>query len=551
LGGAIGVQIGFNDSMAWTHTTSPSNQFLVYQLKLDAADPTRYVLNGVSTPMDSVDVSVEVKGMDQPITKTYYSTRFGPVLEADPMGLAWNTQNAFAILDMNVDNGGFIGTFLEMAKADSVDALQQVFESLGGVPWNHTMATDTTGQVLYADTTFVPDLNSLVEAGYFDIVNNPDPMSLTEMTLAGAYQQGLVLMDGSTTLALPKSKDDQRVKTAIAFSEAPQVKRDDYVMNANDSYWLPNPEAPFNGKFSGFYGDQGEVPRSFRTRMGLTQIEELAPNSVTGETLRNLLFANRSFTAELWQDSLCNGAAASVKNSADEDVNISAACNIVANTWDGKLNLDSQGAHLFRETLSAVKGITDAGQVDSIDVFTTAYDKTNPVTTPSGLSAAGQDLFLKHMADAVGRLGDLNIALDAELQDVQFTLKGDEKIAVHGGLQKIDGAFNKVEYRRDGNMYTTLETPMARAAVVNDNTNLTEEGYLINYGASYVLTVDFSEGKPAAEALLVYSQSNHADSEFFSDQTKAYRDKAWRAVPFSMEDVKAATISKKTVKQSL
>jgi acyl-homoserine-lactone acylase len=40
LSGVMGVLIGFNEDIAWTHTTSPSNQFVIYTLTLISMPPT-------------------------------------------------------------------------------------------------------------------------------------------------------------------------------------------------------------------------------------------------------------------------------------------------------------------------------------------------------------------------------------------------------------------------------------------------------------------------------------------------------------------------------
>jgi len=550
LSGAMGVQLGFNQSMAWTHTTSPSYQFLMYQLALDPSDSTRYMLDGISTAMTSHAVSVDVKGLAEPIVQTYYDTVFGPIVEADPLGLSWNSQNAFAIFDMNIDNGGFIATFLKMAKAENVTELQQVFENNGGVPWNHTMATDTTGQVFYADTTFVPNLHPMVEQAYLDVALTPDPTNMSELIVAGAFANGLVILSGHTAATLPTNTAEQRIKSSVPFTTAPQTFRNDYVMNSNDSYWLANLEQPLAAAPSRFYGNAGEVPRSFRTRMGLTQVEELQANSVTGKTLRDLLFANRGFTAELWRNEICSDNPSVIKNSADANVDLSNACQIITNTWDGKLDLESRGAHLFREAVTAVKTLTNAGTIDGIQMFTIPYDQQNPLTTPAGLTAEGRSLLQTGLADGITRLNENNIALDAKLGDVQFTRKGDEKIPLHGGLQKIDGAYNKIEYQNKAYMHSTMLPKLVRADVVNEPTNLTTEGYLINYGASYIMSVEFGEAGPEANALLTYSQSNHQSSDFFKDQTLAYSNKQWRSVPFSTQAVSAAAVASKQVKSA-
>ena len=53
ISGAMGVQIGFNENMAWTHTTSPSNQFILYTLNLVPGDPTRYLFGDEEREMQA------------------------------------------------------------------------------------------------------------------------------------------------------------------------------------------------------------------------------------------------------------------------------------------------------------------------------------------------------------------------------------------------------------------------------------------------------------------------------------------------------------------
>ena len=46
LTGLPGVQIGFNDAVAWTHTVSAGHRFTLYRYDLDPTDPTTYIVDG-------------------------------------------------------------------------------------------------------------------------------------------------------------------------------------------------------------------------------------------------------------------------------------------------------------------------------------------------------------------------------------------------------------------------------------------------------------------------------------------------------------------------
>ena len=204
--------------------------------------------------------------------------------------------------------------------------------------------------------------------------------------------------------------------------------------------------------------------------------------------------------------------------------------------WDGLLNLDSIGAITFRELLSQVDSY---GLFDGTSYFTENFDPDDPIATPSGLSAEGEQFLLGQLADAVQRLEQVGIAPEDTLGDHQYTLRGDQRFAVHGGQQHTDGGYNKVQYTFDPALNSSLLPQIPRPPVINANTDLTSGGYLMNYGGSFILAVEFTDDGPLADAILTYSQSDDPASEHFSDQTALYTSKTWRALPFSRAQIEA------------
>ncbi len=532
LSGAMGIQIGFNQDMAWTHTTSPSNQFIIYTLDLVPGNPTRYRYAEEERDMQARDFTIDVLQPDGElvqVSRTLYRSQYGPMIDPSAFGLTWSGDTGYSIFDMNADNGKLMDTFLAMARADSVGALLEVFQAVGGVPWNHTMATDSNGDLLYADTTLVPNLKPEAEAAFRAEVESDTP-SLAQI----AFGLGVVVLNGSDPLFAIDVDDSATLPGAIPFSEAPKLlTRRDFVANSNDSYWLSNPAQPLSG-YSLRYGEI-ETPRSLRTRMGLTQLGESADWDRRG--LQDLLFANRSYTEVLWRDDFTNYCSrfTTASSSDGELVDITAACNALIN-WDGRFNLESIGAIVFRELLGNVDSY---GLVGGESYFSQAFDVQSPVATPAGLSAAGEDYLLTQLADAVLRLQQVDIPLDAPLGDHQYTLRGNERFAVHGGQQTSEGAFNKVQYTFDPALNTTLLPQITRPEVINANTDLTVEGYLMNYGASFVLAVEFTDDGPVADAILTYSQSDDARSPHFSDQNPLYSNKTWRPLAFTRSQIEA------------
>ena len=128
LSGAVGVQIGFNASMAWTHTTSPSNQFIIYSLELVPGNPTRYRFGDEERDMVAQDYTISVLQADGSVleqSRTLYSSHYGPMLNlSSTFGVNWSDSAAYSMFDINASNGVFLDTFLAEARAESVLAVK-------------------------------------------------------------------------------------------------------------------------------------------------------------------------------------------------------------------------------------------------------------------------------------------------------------------------------------------------------------------------------------------------------------------------------------------
>ena len=61
LAGTPMPTLGFNKDIAWTHTVTEARHFTLYQLALDPADPTRYMVDGKSEAMTSQTVCRSAK----------------------------------------------------------------------------------------------------------------------------------------------------------------------------------------------------------------------------------------------------------------------------------------------------------------------------------------------------------------------------------------------------------------------------------------------------------------------------------------------------------
>ena len=494
LGGSPMPQIGFNQDVAWTHTVTAARHFTVFELKLDPNDSTSYLVDGKSEKMIAKTINIPMPNGTSPISRTLYSSKHGPILALPQAGLAWNGQSAFAIKDANRYNQRPINTWIRIAKSRDVNGIRQTVESTLGIPWVNTISADRHGNALLADVTAVPNVNSQ------KITSCATPRSAP---LAANF----VLLDGSKSACNWDIAQGTPVAGLMPATDQAVFLRKDYVANSNDSYWLTNAKIPAT-PLSPILG-AARSERSLRTRSGLLELDRrfngadgLEGTKVTQEIAREMAFANKSLAVELSLDkllALCQGQA-----------DLANACDVLSK-WDRRFNNESKGAYLFVATWDGIRRIKDKWAVP--------FDLNDPVNTPRDLKIDGENgaKLLAALRAGVAQLAKENIALDATWGSVQFAIRGDEKIAVHGA---------------DGNL-----------GVLNVQMSDKSAGGLVpRHGTSYIQVVSFDENGPIADAILSYSQSTDPKSPWFADQTHNYSNKKWQRLPFTPAQIEAARI---------
>ena len=499
LSGQPVVEIGHNETMGWSHTVSTARRFTLYELQLVPGDPTRYFVDGQEQQMTSQDVEVEVADADgnvTTVTRTLWSTIYGPVVSVAPLG--WTETTAYALRDVNEDAGRTFDGYIEMGKAGDVRELEATLDRWQHLPWINTIAADATGEAFYGDHSVVPNLSDeLLER------------CITPIGRIALEQLGVFILDGGRSACEWGTDPDARVPGILPPARLPTLFRDDYVTNSNDSHWLANPEQPLEG-FDRILGVERSA-RSLRTRLGLVQVQErlagtdgLAGTRFTLEQLQAVMFSNRVYGAELVVDdlvALCRSAGQVVVDG--QTVDLVAACDVLAQ-WDRKVDLDSRGAHLFRE-------LADQGGL----VWAVPFDVADPVHTPRTL-AVDDPAVLEALGRAVAELTAAGIALDARLGDIQGEPRGDRVIPIHGGTGRA-GAFNVISAPFRG-----------------------EDAYLdVTSGASFILAAEFTPAGPRSRAILAYSNSTDPTSPHHSDQTELYSRKEWVDLDYHEADILA------------
>jgi acyl-homoserine-lactone acylase len=531
--GSPGVAIGFNERVGWTHTVSASQRLVLYRLQLLPEDPMRYRYGDETRRIEARQVSVPVRNEDgelQTVERSVYFSHYGPLLTLP--GASWDGQYAYAVRDANTGNDLLLAQWLAMGKAQSMDAFIDAHRRYNAMPWVNTMATSADGRAVYLDNTSTGNLSEGAQQRW--------RAGLDEDRLAaGLYRQrGMVLLDGSDPGNEWLQDEAATIPGTTPFSRRPFLERSDYIFNANDSYWLTSPRQPLSG-YSILYGPT-ETARSLRTRMNVQLLENRYGDAgddgrFSIREVQRALFANRGLAAELLRPALVEACVVE----GNGDAKLAAACEVLAG-YDGSLNLDSPGAVLFREWLTRY----DYAQTMSDgELFAVPFDSSRPVATP--MSLADRERALNELKAAIGILEAAGLALDATLADAQFAYRGGKAIPVHGG-NSHEGVAN-LQMSGDPS-----DSPVAGVAPekIGDSRYLTDAGYPVVHGSSFILTLAFEDDGPAAEAILSYSQSGNPNAGHFADQTTLYADKRWRPVAFEPEAVAADTRSIRVLRGS-
>jgi acyl-homoserine-lactone acylase len=491
------VNIGWNNNVAWSHTVSTAYRFTPYEYHT-VPGTTMYVTDTGAHELDHRKVKVTVRKKDGAlgtVDEDLYRTPQGYVLDAPEQLMGWSPVSLWAIRDANAEQLRTIDTFLDMGKATNVRDLLRRQDAGGGMPWVNTTAADRNGDVLYADHSVVPNV----------------PTALAEqcMTPVGRVLNqvaGLPGLDGTFADSSCKWKTDSDAGRPGVFGpkHLPDVVRRDWVMNANDSYWLPNPKSPIEG-YANIIGCE-RCERTMRTRM-VSQyvIDRLAGNrKETPESLRGHEHENRLRAAEVMRQ---HGDLNTVCDATGE----TKACAVLRK-WDGTSNISSRGTHIFEEFVARLPTVP----LDLADtVWLTPFSAADPLNTPRDLNT-GNPLIVQAMGDAIAYLRSQHIPFDATWGSLQVAGdRGAPPIPLGGGTGDSVGNANALASRH----------PIQNA----------DKFRPITYGSSHIQAISFLDGgRVDARTILTYGQSEDPTSPWSSDQTRMFSNKQW--VDFAWTD---------------
>jgi acyl-homoserine-lactone acylase len=186
-------------------------------------------------------------------------------------------------------------------------------------------------------------------------------------------------------------------------------------------------------------------------------------------------------------------------------VNLTTACDALAH-WDGTGHEGARGGWLF-----TVWSFLDTDP----NFYSTPFDPSKPLTTPSGLNTGPNASPLKWLADAVQNLRAHGYSANASFRQVQHAPQS-RALAVHG----CDvGCFNAI-YAQNG---TPAQASPPDAAPYGQ----------VFTGSSLVITTQLNPGGPQAQGILTYSQATDPTSPWSSNLTRLYSRERWVNLPYT------------------
>jgi acyl-homoserine-lactone acylase len=460
------INIGFNADIAWTHTVSTADRLTLHALQM-SADGEGYIVDGQVEPLRTETVKVELPRPDGTMdirSRVFRSSRFGPLARLP------GSDQVYAVGDINRGNARMIDQWLAIGQARDVAGLHAALATYRGVPWANTLASDRTGRVLYADIGAVPAVTEGLAAN-------------CAVPAGAATRLHVPVLDGTRAACA--------VPGLMPLASSPVLIRDDYVLNANDSYWLANAVAPLTG-YPAIFGAKTGALR-WRTRMLYKRLDELSGRAITAGDLAAMVTDNRNYTAELVLDPLFTVCGE--------------VCAILA-AWDRTNRVEARGAAFYREVWRRLV------KIDGL--WRTPWQADRPVTTPRDLNVDDPRI-VAAVRDAAAAFAALGLDPAAPLGQLQWRPTPAGPAPLPGG-EESEGVLNQMGFG-----------PLGRAGYGNAELR----------GSSYVQVVEWQDGRPVARALLTYSQSSDPASPHYADQGAMFAAGTWLHLPFTAVEIAA------------
>ncbi len=396
LPGFPNIGLGHTDYLAWAMTTGGPDTADVYELTLNANNPSKYLYDGEWRQMTSRDITIEVKGMEPQHFRVYYS-HYGPVV-AQKNGKAYAAKTAYADC---VQAGE---AWYELNFAKDYRGLIAAADTLQLYPQN-VMVADTSGNIFYERVGRVP--------------RRPAGFDWSRP------------VNGSTS-----ATEWQGFHPASDFVQILNPSQG-YMQNCNvppDVMMVGSPLTP--GKTLPYlYGDLIYGPLSgWITSRGARAVELLqADDSVTAQEAKSYILDVRPAGIDRWLEVLRNADAKFGAAHKDDSDYVAGIKEMKA--WNGELRRDSSAAlkyyywkkQLFEDYGTDPSAIELAGRID--DLLGSVGAPAPELNLTDDQLAALADAFASAMASLKADMG----SLDAKYGDMFRVGRDDKSWPVGGG----------------------------------------------------------------------------------------------------------------------
>lgn len=518
------IHLGFNEKVAWTHTTSNAIRYTPYELTLKKDDTSKYLFDDLWLPIRSEEVTLEVLdtgGELRQLTHWLHFTEYGILLDLHLLGddatIRQHPDNkAYALRDAATGNNRSTTQALAMLTAENLDTFIASLEKHVGLSFVNTIAASPKGDVFYGDLTTTP---YLTDKQLTDCQPSRTGYNLS-VALGNRYNNGqpIPVLDGSRSACQWTVSPESKQPGLLPPSMLAQLRTRDYVANSNDSYWLTNPTQPLTGKLEIMGGE--EYPISLRSQISLTMIDERKRN-IDGkgkrtrfslENLKKIVLSSRSVIGERYADDIISLCPATKKA---KEGTLKQGCDILK-SWNKTYEIDDSGGFLFNHIWRHIRSFNQ--------LISVPFNYLQPLTTPRSLNIENKKTnqeILSYIQEAVGFFLRNELNPNAPHSTMRYVVRNGKEIPIPGATTDT-GSFNTAN------------------GIFTANVGWSE----IASGNSYIQIVTWDKKQQIqAEAILTYSQSTDPANPHFSDQTELYSKGGWVKLPFSDEEVAATKIS--------